>query len=272
MFCLFEALLFLNPGALSTNGQNLRSAVIQKFAFHPLRDLALDTWKRDLEHSYQLEQAAVKAAFRRLAPERTTGSNSWRAHQCLVSRRSDDAAACRWMVDFLKDQNLYRPIPKRPWTVITATFLHAGLLHLLINASVLLTFGGLALQRMGPLRFLAFFLAAGIAGFVAHWGLRGLLRGSETAVIGASGAIMGCLGYHWAVLFHRSRRMRPDIRAISPSQLLLRQILTFLWVDLLLIVLATFISGEAHIGGLVFGFLFGGIFVRHPRKYRASLS
>ncbi|QKW49454.1 rhomboid family intramembrane serine protease [Streptomyces buecherae] len=76
-------------------------------------------------------------------------------------------------------------------TPLTALFVHGTWLHLLGNMLFLQVFGSLAEARMGRLRFLACYLAAGylaLVGFaVAH-------ADSTQPLVGASGAISGVLG------------------------------------------------------------------------------
>lgn len=86
-------------------------------------------------------------------------------------------------------------------TLITALFLHAGVLHLVGNMLYLLIFGPAVELRMGHLRFLVFYLIAGVVS-----GLATVLMApaSTIPVIGASGAIAAVLGGYF-VLFPRGR-------------------------------------------------------------------
>jgi membrane associated rhomboid family serine protease len=82
----------------------------------------------------------------------------------------------------------------RVWTVLTAVFSHNMLFHLLINLIVLTSFGGPLERVMGSQRFLAFYLAAGIAGSLAHAILSRFLMGMPgQAALGASSALAGVL-------------------------------------------------------------------------------
>src|ERR1700737_2115104 len=70
-------------------------------------------------------------------------------------------------------------------------FLHGGWLHLILNMWTLWLFGPTIEDRMGHGRFLAFYLACGLAAFVAH------VMFNPTSIVpalGASGAIAGILG------------------------------------------------------------------------------
>lgn len=85
--------------------------------------------------------------------------------------------------------------PPNPWpvwtTLLTSMFLHAGWVHLLANALYLWVFGDNIESSFGHLKFLAFYLACGIAAGVAQ---ATSMPGSMLPAIGASGAIAGVLG------------------------------------------------------------------------------
>ena len=94
------------------------------------------------------------------------------------------------------------PYEKRPFlSVLTAMFLHGGWAHLLGNMLFLLVFGNNVEDRLGRLRFLAFYLACGYA---ATYGFSLFFAGSSSPLVGASGAIAGVLGAY-LVLFPRAR-------------------------------------------------------------------
>jgi membrane associated rhomboid family serine protease len=75
-------------------------------------------------------------------------------------------------------------------TMVTSQFLHAGWLHLLSNMIVLLFLGKNLEERIGPLKFLAFYLASGIAGNIVYAAFH---LSSHQPVLGASGAVAGVL-------------------------------------------------------------------------------
>jgi membrane associated rhomboid family serine protease len=86
-------------------------------------------------------------------------------------------------------------------SVLTAMFLHGGWLHLAGNLLFLFVFGNNVEDRLGRLRFLAFYLACG---FAATYGFALPQAGSSAPLVGASGAIAGVLGAY-LVLFPRAR-------------------------------------------------------------------
>jgi membrane associated rhomboid family serine protease len=84
------------------------------------------------------------------------------------------------------------PLAGEQWrTVFSHMFLHGGVLHLLGNVWFLWIFGGNVEDRLGSLRFLAFYVATGMAAGAAQ-----IAAGPSSALpmVGASGAISGVLG------------------------------------------------------------------------------
>ena len=76
----------------------------------------------------------------------------------------------------------------RWWTVVTAIYLHGGVLHILFNVMWIRQLGPAVEDLYGPSRFVVIFTVAGVAGFVAsNYAGYGL-------TIGASGSIFGLLG------------------------------------------------------------------------------
>ena len=78
-----------------------------------------------------------------------------------------------------------------PLTLVTAMFLHASLLHIGFNMLFLFVFGPEIEYLCGHVRFVLFYLFAGIAGNVAQLSID---PSSHIPAIGASGAIAGVLG------------------------------------------------------------------------------
>lgn len=74
------------------------------------------------------------------------------------------------------------------WTVLTAIYLHGGLLHILFNALWIRQLGPAVEELYGPARFVVIFTVSGVAGFVLS-----TFVGLELTV-GASGSIFGLFG------------------------------------------------------------------------------
>jgi membrane associated rhomboid family serine protease len=76
-------------------------------------------------------------------------------------------------------------------TLVTSMFLHGGWMHLAGNMLFLWIYGDNLEEKMGPVGFLAFYLAAGLGAA----GLQILADpGSPIPMVGASGAIAGVMG------------------------------------------------------------------------------
>jgi membrane associated rhomboid family serine protease len=86
-------------------------------------------------------------------------------------------------------------------TVFTGMFTHAGLLHLGGNMLFLWIFGNNVEDSMGPVRFLIFYLLAGIAALALQTAIN---PDAVVPTLGASGAIAGVLG-GYIVLYPRAR-------------------------------------------------------------------
>jgi membrane associated rhomboid family serine protease len=86
-------------------------------------------------------------------------------------------------------------------TLFTSMFLHGGILHVAGNMLYLWIFGDNVEDRLGHGRFLAFYLACGLAAAVAQ---AYISPDSTIPMVGASGAIAGVMGAYF-VLYPHSR-------------------------------------------------------------------
>ncbi len=87
----------------------------------------------------------------------------------------------------------YRPGAPSLMALLTCMFLHAGWLHLLGNMLYLWIYGDNVEARLGPLGFLAGYLATGVAATLSFAALK---SDSMVPMVGASGAISGVLGLY----------------------------------------------------------------------------
>lgn len=143
------------------------------------------------------------------------------------------------------------------WRLISALFLHGGLLHLLFNGVALLEIGRAVEQRIGTARTLTVFLLAGAWGFLAS-----LLWHPEAISIGASGGIFGLLGV-WAMLVIR------EIGRTPAANMRRRQFSVFLAVLLALGLgfLIPSVDHAAHLGGLSVGLWCGALVAAGQRRW-----
>ncbi len=99
------------------------------------------------------------------------------------------------------DQRFCAGVQDQPLlTVFSAMFMHGGWLHIAGNMLFLWIFGDNVEDAMGHLRYLLFYLLAGVLAALAHGAVN---AGSITPAIGASGAISGVMGAY-IVLFPRA--------------------------------------------------------------------
>ena len=160
-----------------------------------------------------------------------------------------------------------------PLSVLTAAFMHGGLLHLGGNMLFLWIFGNNVEDAMGRLTFLAFYLAGGAAAFALQ-----VVVDPAAAVptVGASGAVAGVLG-GYLVLYPRARVLSAlfliffftmiELPAIAVLALWFVQQVVFGALDLT--------SGGADGGGVAYfahvgGFVFGMLVIRllaRPKPY-----
>jgi rhomboid family protein len=148
-------------------------------------------------------------------------------------------------------------------TLITSQFLHGGWLHLLGNMLFLWIFGNNVEDRLGRIRFLAFYL---VGGTVAGLTQVAINPGSTVPTIGASGAIAATLGAY-LVLFPRARITSLVFLGFFyqlidvPAVVVLVFWFLLQLIDGIASLGVTDASGGvaffAHIGGFVFGALVG---------------
>jgi rhomboid protease GluP len=138
------------------------------------------------------------------------------------------------------------------WRLVTAMFLHIGVMHLAFNVYALFILGRDIEGFYGHLRFAAIYFVSGLAGNVAYYAI-----GPNGVSAGASGAIFGLIGAEIAFLVS-NRALFGSFR----KQRLLN--LAFLVViNLAFGFMGQGINNLAHIGGLVAGLALG--FALTPR-------
>ncbi len=140
------------------------------------------------------------------------------------------------------------------WRLVTAAFLHVGVLHLVLNMLALLVFGSELERQLGRLRYLALYLVSILGGAAAIQ-----LFGNPVApVAGASTAIYGLLGGLAVLMLVR----RQDLRGL----------MTLLALNVLISVLVPGISILGHLGGLIGGALAATVLVLGRRRPALQLA
>jgi membrane associated rhomboid family serine protease len=140
------------------------------------------------------------------------------------------------------------------WRILTAGFLHTGLLHLLFNMFGLWVLGSLLEPAIGRVRFGVIYFVSLLAGSFGA-----LLLEPSAPTVGASGAIFGLMGAALVVMRHRG---------IDPMESGLG-----LWLGLNLLITFTIpnISIGGHIGGLVGGALAALVMFELPDRVRLPI-
>ena len=122
------------------------------------------------------------------------------------------------------------------WRIVTAGFLHAGVIHLLFNMYFLYFLGTMLEPAIGRLRFGLIYVVSLLGG-----SLGALALSPDAQTVGASGAVFGLMGA--AILIMRSRGIDAMQSGLGMT-LLLNLAITFLLQG---------ISIGGHLGGLVAG-------------------
>lgn len=136
------------------------------------------------------------------------------------------------------------------WTPITSIFIHADIMHLLMNSVAFIFFGLAAEKEIGPKRMLLIFFGGALLGDV----LSSLFYRFGELSIGASGGVSGVLG---AAIFLAPFRFSM-FPYIFPAPIVMVGIIYVLTnVIGLFADIGSNISYIAHIGGLAFGIGYG---------------
>jgi len=125
------------------------------------------------------------------------------------------------------------------WRLITAGFLHGGVLHILMNMWVLFDVGAQVEESFGTSRFLVLYFVANLTAFLAstYW--------SSALSIGASGAIFGLIGAMIALGVRDGTAYGSAVRRLYMRWAVFALIMSLLpGIDI-----------AAHVGGLVGGFI-----------------
>ena len=126
------------------------------------------------------------------------------------------------------------------WTVLTATYLHGGLLHILFNVMWIRQLGPEVGRAYGPARFFIIFTAGGAVGFI----LSNAFSGAPT--IGASGAIFGL----FAALIVYGRWHGGSMMAMMTRQIWQWAIMLFIFGFMM-----SGVNNYAHAGGFIGGWV-----------------
>jgi membrane associated rhomboid family serine protease len=162
---------------------------------------------------------------------------------------------------------------------VTHMFVHGDAMHLAINSAWFLAFGTPIARRLGPVRFLAFFLACGIGGALLF------LLFNVAPMVGASGAISGLMAATMRFLLLplsegdaealAGETRQPPLLSLYESLTDRRILIAIAAWTLLNVLLALAapslldgrsIAWEAHLGGFFTGLLTFGLFDPAPPR------
>jgi membrane associated rhomboid family serine protease len=132
------------------------------------------------------------------------------------------------------------------WRLVSAMFLHAGLLHIAFNAYALWIFGTVVEQELGRLRFLLIYFVTGVFASAASYAFAPT---PFSVGVGASGAIFGIFG---AFVAYNYRRRHLAIAAAR-----LRSAIMIVVINMVLALSIRGIDWRAHVGGFVAGLVAG---------------
>jgi len=136
------------------------------------------------------------------------------------------------------------------WRMLTVTLVHANLTHILFNMLALYNLGPQIERELGAVRLLALYGASAAAGSALAF----LLGGPGDVGVGASGAIFGLFGLWLASAVRR--------RATAHGRALLSQLGLILAVNAAIPFIVPNVSWQAHLGGLLAGFVLGLVWLR----------
>jgi len=134
------------------------------------------------------------------------------------------------------------------WRLITSTFIHFGIIHLLMNMYCLYTIGIYLEPMLGKAKFATAYLCTGLlAGIVSLWWHTQDINGA-----GASGAVFGMYGVFLSLL---TTKLVPEVVRKS----LLQSIVIFIGYNLLY-GMKSGVDNAAHAGGLISGCIIGYLY------------
>jgi len=151
-----------------------------------------------------------------------------------------------------------------PVGLVGHVFLHADFIHLLGNMIFLWVFGNALNERMGQVRYLLFFILAGVVSGMVHTLL------DTTSALGASGAVNGVVGAY-LILYPTNRVSLFWILFIKGGiiQISGYWLIGFWFIQDVIgaIVGNAYIAYWAHIGGIVFGISAGCILLKRGMHF-----
>jgi membrane associated rhomboid family serine protease len=252
-------------------------------------NVAVFVWQTQFSEDHELSRAGITTGIDQSAvsygaiPYRITHPSD---SECALGgvRQSDDSVVaeivCEGQPELAQAERTTGTLPldQAVWwvTLLTAMFMHGGILHLGGNMLFLWIFGNNIEDSMGRGRFLLFY---GLAGLIAVYAQALIDPGSTVPTIGASGAVAGVLGGY--ALLHPRARVLTFVLIIFFVTLIEVPALIMLGLWFVLQFLPAVgqtaigdVGGDsvayvAHVGGFIFGLAAIRLFAN---RYRAGLT
>ena len=135
------------------------------------------------------------------------------------------------------------------WRLVTAMFLHGGLIHIGFNMMALIQFGPAIEEVYGSARYLFLYVVTGAFGFLVS-----AFMGNYS--LGASGALLGLVGLMLAITTKRGGSYMRELRSRLIMSVVILFVLGFRGMGM---------DNYAHAAGLAAGFALGKVFAdRQP--------
>lgn len=126
------------------------------------------------------------------------------------------------------------------WRILTGAALHLGVLHVLFNGYALYSFGRISEMLSNRANVAIVFLLAAVGG-----GLLSLVMKPDGSSVGASGGVVGIIGYLLVYSFRRRQFISPEFRKSL--------LINIGFITLYGLLLYQVIDNYGHLGGLIAG-------------------
>ena len=146
------------------------------------------------------------------------------------------------------------------WRLFTAMFLHAGIIHIALNAYFFYLFGRTVEGSLGRTWMVIIYMVSGFLASVASYAFGPV----TTLAVGASGAIAGVFGAFIAYAYKR--------RHMAMWAANLRMAVTVIVLNAVISIGYSAIDWRAHVGGLIAGFIIGYLVDQPAARQRRSLA
>jgi membrane associated rhomboid family serine protease len=142
-----------------------------------------------------------------------------------------------------------------PWRLLTAATLHGGLLHIYFNSQAFYGFGSMIEMLANRAHLTIIFLLSVLGGSTLS-----LLMLPEGTSVGASGGILGLVGYLAVYGYRRKQHLPPDF--------LKNMLINIAFITAFGLVAWQLIDNWGHLGGFLIGLVYG--IVQVPRNPNAD--